>query len=53
MFGKRQTFGGNTPGASQPPKPQASPTSAPGGGGLAPQQRIGEMVPKAVVDAAA
>jgi pilus assembly protein CpaF len=26
MFGKRQSFGGNTPGAATPPVPQASPT---------------------------
>jgi pilus assembly protein CpaF len=28
MFGKRQSFGGNTPGAAEAPRPQASPPPA-------------------------
>ncbi|MEQ1768429.1 MAG: CpaF family protein [Devosia sp.] len=52
MFGKRQTFGGNTPGAGEAPRPQPS-GSPSGGGGLAVQPRVGEPVPKPVVDAAA
>jgi pilus assembly protein CpaF len=45
MFGKRQTFGGNTPGAAEPPRPQPSaPASVPAA--VAPAS-----VPKPVVDA--
>ncbi|MEO6395274.1 MAG: CpaF family protein [Devosia sp.] len=51
MFGKRQTFGGNTPGASEAPRPQ--PSGPPAGGGLVAQPRLSDVVPKAVVDAAA
>ena len=47
MFGKRQTFGGNTPGAAEAPRPQASPTPASANGSVA---RVD--VPKPVVDAA-
>src|SRR5882724_1805891 len=47
MFGKRQTFGGNTPGAAEAPRPQASPSAAPS----AVPARV-ESVPKPVVDAA-
>jgi pilus assembly protein CpaF len=46
MFGKRQTFGGNTPGVAEPPRPQPSPTSLP----AAPSARAVD-VPKPVVDA--
>src|SRR5882757_3893769 len=46
MFGKRQTFGGNTPGAAEAPPPQASP------GPAAVPARV-DSVPKPVVDAAA
>jgi pilus assembly protein CpaF len=45
MFGKRQTFGGNTPGAGAAPTPQSSGVPA----ALAPTR--GEAVPKPVVDA--
>src|SRR5882724_9118560 len=48
MFGKRQTFGGNTPGASEAPRPQASP---PPGAMSSVPARV--EVPKPVVDAAA
>ncbi len=51
MFGKRQTFGGNTPGAGEAPRPQASPTPAPGGSAGAPVPARVD-VPKPVVDAA-
>lgn len=45
MFGKRQSFGGNTPGAAEPPRPQPSaPSTLPAA--TAPAQ-----VPKPVVDA--
>ncbi|HWA20121.1 MAG TPA: CpaF family protein [Devosia sp.] len=44
MFGKRQSFGGNTPGAATPPTPQASPSPATVPAPVAP--------PKPVVDAA-
>jgi len=43
MFGKRQTFGGNTPTVSEPARPQASPTPA------SVPARVD--VPKSVVDA--
>jgi pilus assembly protein CpaF len=47
MFGKRQTFGGNTPGAAEAPRPQPSaPTSLP----AVPSARPVD-VPKPVVDA--
>jgi pilus assembly protein CpaF len=46
MFGKRQSFGGNTPGAAEPPRPQPSaPSSATA---VAPRADV----PKPVVDAA-
>ena len=46
MFGKRQSFGGNTPGAAEPPRPQPSaPSSLP----AVPAPRAD--VPKPVVDA--
>ncbi len=45
MFGKRQTFGGNTPGAGEPARPQASPTPAPS------TMPARVDVPKPVVDA--
>src|SRR5690348_13985360 len=45
MFGKRQTFGGNTPGAAEAPRPQASPSA-----GSLPAMR--NDVPKPVVDGA-
>jgi pilus assembly protein CpaF len=46
MFGKRQTFGGNTPGAGAPPAPQAS------GGPAMPAVVTARIdVPKPVVDA--
>ena len=48
MFGKRQTFGGNTPGAGEAPRPQASPSPAP----VAVPTRNEIAVPKPVVDAA-
>ncbi|RYE08919.1 MAG: CpaF family protein [Hyphomicrobiales bacterium] len=47
MFGKRQTFGGNTPGAGEAPRPQASPTPAPASNAVVRT----ESVPKPVVDA--
>jgi pilus assembly protein CpaF len=47
MFGKRQTFGGNTPGANEAPRPQASPTPAPSTNVVTRT----ESVPKPVVDA--
>ncbi|MEO6014793.1 MAG: CpaF family protein [Devosia sp.] len=46
MFGKRQTFGGNTPGAGEAPRPQASPSNAP-----VPAVQARAEVPKPVVDA--
>ena len=47
MFGKRQSFGGNTPGAAEPPRPQPSaPSSLP----AVPAARSVD-VPKPVVDA--
>jgi pilus assembly protein CpaF len=46
MFGKRQTFGGNTPGAAEAPRPQPSATSLP----AVPAARSVD-VPKPVVDA--
>jgi pilus assembly protein CpaF len=49
MFGKRQAFGGNTPGAAEAPRPQASPSPAP----VAAVPARTEAVPKPVVDAAA
>src|SRR6201995_2764072 len=48
MFGKRQTFGGNTPGAAEAPRPQASPSPA---APSAVPARV-DSVPKPVVDAA-
>jgi pilus assembly protein CpaF len=45
MFGKRQTFGGNTPGAGEAPRPQPSSPALP----AVPAQRA--EVPKPVVDA--
>ena len=48
MFGKRQSFGGNTPGASAPPKPQASPSPGP----VAAVPARTDAPPKPVVDAA-
>lgn len=48
MFGKRQTFGGNTPGAAEAPRPQPSP---PNGVSTMPA-RVDQVVPKPVVDAA-
>jgi pilus assembly protein CpaF len=48
MFGKRQSFGGNTPGAGVAPRPQPSPPSV---GALTVPART-EAVPKPVVDAA-
>jgi pilus assembly protein CpaF len=48
MFGKRQTFGGNTPGAAESPRPQASP----GPGAISAVPARGDAVPKPVVDAA-
>jgi pilus assembly protein CpaF len=50
MFGKRQAFGGNTPGAAEAPRPQASPTPATA---LATTSPTRVEVPKPVVDAAA
>ena len=52
MFGKRQSFGGNTPGAAAPPRPQASPSPAPGGSAAVPAVPARAEVPKPVVDAA-
>src|SRR3569833_2315344 len=52
MFGKRQSFGGNTPGAAEPPRPQASPPPAPGGSAAVPAVPARAEVPKPVVDAA-
>src|SRR3569623_607948 len=52
MFGKRQSFGGNTPGAAEPPRPQASPSPAPGGAAPVPAVPARAEVPKPVVDAA-
>src|SRR6478609_7269526 len=49
MFGKRQAFGGNTPGAAEAPRPQASP--APTNAVVTTPARAD--VPKPVVDAAA
>ncbi len=46
MFGKRQTFGGNTPGAGEAPRPQASPS--PAAAAVVPAR---VDVPKPVVDA--
>jgi len=52
MFGKRQTFGGNTPGAAEAPRPQ--PSAAPAGSaGTATAVATRAEVPKPVVDAAA
>src|SRR3982751_1530830 len=48
MFGKRQSFGGNTPGAAEAPRPQPSP---PNGVSTMPA-RVDQVVPKPVVDAA-
>ncbi len=48
MFGKRQSFGGNTPGAGEAPRPQASPP--PASVGTVPTRT--EVAPKPVVDAA-
>ncbi|MEO7221982.1 MAG: hypothetical protein ABIY37_05865, partial [Devosia sp.] len=45
MFGKRQTFGGNTPGASEMPRPQPSAPSLPA------VSTARAEVPKPVVDA--
>jgi pilus assembly protein CpaF len=47
MFGKRQTFGGNTPGAGEAPRPQMTPAPAVAAGVPA----RAEAVPKPVVDA--
>ena len=47
MFGKRQSFGGNTPGAGEAPRPQPSPTSS---AVAAVSSR--DVAPKSVVDAA-
>ena len=47
MFGKRQSFGGNTPGAATPPRPVGSPSST-----SAAQVVRSETPPKPVVDAA-
>jgi len=49
MFGKRQSFGGNTPGAGEPPRPQ--PSAAPAGGTSVAPRRADVPVPKPVVDA--
>ena len=49
MFGKRQTFGGNTPGAAEAPRPQASPTQV-AVATATPRNEV--AVPKPVVDAA-
>ncbi len=49
MFGKRQTFGGNTPGAGEAPRPQASPTQV-AVATASPRNEV--AVPKPVVDAA-
>ncbi|MEQ1899367.1 MAG: CpaF family protein [Devosia sp.] len=46
MFGKRQTFGGNTPGAAEAPRPQASPVAT------NTSTSRNEVAPKPVVDAA-
>jgi pilus assembly protein CpaF len=46
MFGKRQTFGGNTPGAAEAPRPQPSAPSS------MPALSAAPAVPKPVVDAA-
>src|SRR5215212_11800699 len=45
MFGKRQSFGGNTPGVGDAPRPQASPTQVSG----VPART--DNAPKPVVDA--
>jgi pilus assembly protein CpaF len=45
MFGKRQSFGGNTPGAAEPPRPQPSAPST------LPAATAPASVPKPVVDA--
>jgi len=50
MFGKRQAFGGNTPGAAEAPRPQASP---PPMNPLATTTPTRVDVPKPVVDTAA
>ena len=47
MFGKRQSFGGNTPGAATPPRPVGSPSST-----SAAQVVRSETPPRPVVDAA-
>jgi pilus assembly protein CpaF len=47
MFGKRQTFGGNTPGAAEAPRPQPSAPSSLPAVSAAPRAEV----PKAVVDA--
>src|SRR3569623_1559456 len=52
MFGKRQSFGGNTPGAAEPPRPQASPPPASGGSAAVPAVPARAEVAKPVVDAA-
>ncbi|MEP7239875.1 MAG: CpaF family protein [Devosia sp.] len=50
MFGRRQSFGGNTPGAAEAPRPQASPSpSAPA---VSTSSARSDIVPKPVVDAA-
>ncbi|OJX15495.1 MAG: protein kinase [Devosia sp. 67-54] len=49
MFGKRQSFGGNTPGAAEAPRPQASPPPA----AMAPSApAVRAETPRPVVDAA-
>ncbi|MGN6157054.1 MAG: CpaF family protein [Devosia sp.] len=48
MFGKRQSFGGNTPGAAEAPRPQPSAPAAPAA--AVPAMRVDP--PKPVVDAA-
>jgi pilus assembly protein CpaF len=52
MFGKRQSFGGNTPGAGEAPRPQASPPPA-----AVPARtdaaRVDAVVARAIPDAAA
>ena len=50
MFGKRQSFGGNTPGAAEAPRPQASPPPAAAVPAAPPAVRA--EVPRPVVDAA-
>src|SRR5690348_8303911 len=50
MFGKRQTFGGNTPGAAEAPRPQPSAPAV--GSALSAPAPTRVDVPKPVVDAA-